>query len=475
MIKKFPLIGQMLVMAALLFVVSCKKDPDPNPNPPGSVDMVTATINGFVLDEFDVPVPSASVSLAGTTVQTDIYGGFAFGAKDVPANKAFVKVEKAGFFHASKTLSVQEGTNITLNMRLIGKGAPTSIMATSGGTVSHNSGASIIFPANGIMDASGAAYGGEVWVYVYHLDPTLQDVYQFMPGDLVGIDNSNQEQFLASYGMMAVELTTPSGDPLQVAAGSKATLSFPVPPTIIGFAPSNIPLWFFNEESGLWSEEGSATLQGSNYVGDVTHFTWWNVDFPAGERINLQGTLVDSLGAPMAGIFFRIKLTNSWGSATGKTNNSGGFSGPVPANQPLRLEILTSRCGTVLFSQNFGPFSSSTNLGNIVVPWAQGLVQISGVLVDCSGTPTAGYIKIRGGFTNSIQASYRVNGAFSFYFNSCPNTNYNLVGVDPVNSMTSNPINLNNSVLNTNVSSVVACSAINHFITFELNGNSYAL
>jgi hypothetical protein len=35
-------------------------------------------------------------------------------------------------------------------------------------------------------------------------------------------------------------------------------------------------LWSFDEAKGLWKEEGQAIKTGSNYVGDVSHFSFWN-------------------------------------------------------------------------------------------------------------------------------------------------------------------------------------------------------
>jgi len=246
----------------------------------------------------------------------------------------------------------------------------------------------------------------------------------------------------------------------------------PVPASILGSAPASIPLWSFNEETGRWVEEGSATLQGGEYVGQVEHFSWWNCDFPAGPRIKLQGQLVDTSGQPMSGYYVRITLVNSWGGGGGVTDTSGTFCGPVPANQALKMEV-RNRCGGILYSQNIGPFSSATNLGTLVVQPSFGMIRIDGTLEDCSGNPIAGYIRI-GNAGRSAQY-YNVNGAFSISFNGCASQTYMVTGVDPVNMVMSNGVSVvaNSPVIN--VGSLAACTVINHYVTFDMNGTTYNL
>jgi hypothetical protein len=70
-----------------------------------------------------------------------------------------------------------------------------------------------------------------------------------------------------------------------VAPGKTATLTIDVPESQTATAPATIPLWFFDEEAGVWQEEGEATRQGDKYIGTVKHFTDWNADHPTGWAI----------------------------------------------------------------------------------------------------------------------------------------------------------------------------------------------
>ena len=98
-----------------------------------------------------------------------------------------------------------------------------------------------------------------------------------MPGaDLMAIANDGDTVPLISYGMVNVEMSDEDGNPLQLKDGCEAYLKYPAPKEFTSH--DTIPLWYFNEESGLWVEEGYSTRQGDEYVGSVRHFTWWNCD-----------------------------------------------------------------------------------------------------------------------------------------------------------------------------------------------------
>jgi len=99
-----------------------------------------------------------------------------------------------------------------------------------------------------------------------------------MPGDLRGITTGGKEVALKTYGMMNVELQDDAGNKLQVASGQQATITVAVPSALQGTAPATIPLWYFNDSTGRWIQQGAGALQGSSYIGNVSHFTWWNYD-----------------------------------------------------------------------------------------------------------------------------------------------------------------------------------------------------
>ena len=100
-----------------------------------------------------------------------------------------------------------------------------------------------------------------------------------MPGMLFAQDVSNNARSLETYGMLGINLYSPSGEQLNIPETSPASLTFPVDISIPN-APETIALWYFDETVGYWKEQGEATKVGDKYIAEVTHFTWWNVDIP---------------------------------------------------------------------------------------------------------------------------------------------------------------------------------------------------
>ena len=123
-----------------------------------------------------------------------------------------------------------------------------------------------------------------------------------MPGgDLSAQRTDGSSTMLLSYGMTAVNLTDNNGNKLQLKEGSEATLTFPIPVSMKDNLPASIPLWSFNEKTGLWEEEGLAELKGDVYVGKVKHFSWVNLDEPSDTAWVVMGESADVL---RTGLYF---------------------------------------------------------------------------------------------------------------------------------------------------------------------------
>jgi hypothetical protein len=300
-----------------------------------------------------------------------------------------------------------------------------------------------------------------------------------MPGDLRGIDANGTMKVLQTFGMAAVELFSPSGDKLQIAPGSKATISFPIPAAISSTAPSNIPLWHFDEETGLWREEGFATKNGSSYVGEVSHFSFWNCDVPS-NFVQFNCTVLNADGAPVPFAWVKIShFNNSYNSAYGMTDSSGYVSGAIPNNSQLKLEIFTDlNCGTPVYTQTFSTTNVNISLGSITIP-ASSIVManVTGTVVDCSNGPvTNGYIIM---LKNSTYYRYSLNtsGEYSFSTALCNGPeNVSFIGVDMTSGQQSNPLAFTINNGSNNVTAIQACgTTTQQFFNYTINGTNYSL
>ncbi|MCE2846294.1 MAG: hypothetical protein LW707_04560 [Sphingobacteriales bacterium] len=405
----------LLTLAILvsLAIVACKKDDteDPAPAPPPSSDLwgqgVNASVYGTVSDENGDAVAGATVNAGGSTATTDVQGVFRINDFNAYQNLGYVTVDKAGYFPGSRSFVPLSGGN-RVNIRLLSNTPDGSVSSSSGATINDgNSAVEITLPANGIVK-NNAPYNGTVRVAIRHIDTQSDNFSEEMPGNLVGVQN-NQSRGLLSYGMIAAELTDNAGQPLQLASGQTATVRFPIAAQQLATAPASIDLWSFDEQNGYWIHEGVATKQGSAYVAQVNHFSFWNCDIP-GNWITLQGTITNTTGQPIAGATVTLNSQTN-GTASDYTNAQGQFSGWVASGQSFAMTVQVP-CGasnTTVLTQSVGPYSTNTALNPIVVTVVPGATQVTGTLV-CNGNPvTGGYV-----VTNGQVHFADTSGQFSF-------------------------------------------------------------
>jgi len=221
---------------------------------------------------------------------------------------------------------------------LLANSSGHAVSSATGGKITLPNGASVEFQANSFVMPDGNAYSGNVDINIRHLSPDEANFGLSLPGgDLAATDLSGNSVVLYSYGMLAVELTGSGGQTLQLAEGKTANLVFPVAAMQQSHAPATIPLWYFDEKDLLWKEEGQAIKTGNNYVGTVSHFTWWNCDFP-GPLAQIHGRVVDCEGTPFGNI-----IVTANGNMTISTDQMGYYAGVVPSSLAFTFQVLSAK------------------------------------------------------------------------------------------------------------------------------------
>lgn len=464
-----------LVAFFFLTIVSCNKDLEPGyqGHIPDLETKVTASVSGFVTNDDGEALEGASVTAGTTTVTTDEFGYFSITNALVVKEAAVITVKHNGHFNGIRTLLAEEGKENFVRIQLLKKVLTGSVDATSGGAVSSSNGLSITLPASAVT-LNGAPYSGQVNVFAKWIDPTSPQLPEQMPGNLMAVNAQGYSRLLETYGMVGVELETPGGDKLEVAAGEKATINFPLPASLNGTAPSSIPLWHFNEETGLWVEEGQASKVGNAYVGEVSHFSFWNCDVPM-EYVELSATLHHQNGSPMMNVEVRLRDVNNPNSGgVGYTNADGYVTGFVPANTQLLMEFRTPGATCVIAGQTLSIGSSNVNLGTITLNTSVSTITVSGTASDCNGAPLQnGNLIINfANNNNSYYTTYPVtNGTYSFMVYNC-NSPVSFQIFARTDSAQSDPLTLTYNTGNHTVPDLEVC--INTLLPydgiFSLNG-----
>jgi uncharacterized protein (TIGR02145 family) len=317
-----------------------------------------------------------------------------------------------------------------VNIQLLPLTQSGSFNASIGGTITSGL-LQLNFPANAIQ-LNGQPYSGTVRVFAQALDPSSQEMFDQMPGELLGGMNDSL-RMLRSFGMASIELRDANMNELQLAEGSSTTLTFTIPDSLLADAPETIDWWSFDEGLGYWKLEGLAQKLGSQYIGSASHFTWWNCDVP--ENFNdLNGTINTVDGTPISDALVNV-ISPTMGFGYTYSNAEGVFSGRVPKNQQLTLNVFLL-CDTIndwglvhneIFESLLEP------IGINLTASLNGSFPITGTVVNCNGAPVeSGYLML------GSQIYSAPNGVFAVQ--TCSIGIYHLKGID-----TSNPDSINTS------------------------------
>lgn len=276
----------------ILIISSCRKDvfvdnPDitvPNPNL-----TITTDVMGQIVDIAGSPIEGAEISILGEAAQTNAQGSFLFRLLDINDSGTLVKIEKSGYFAQTRLIYPNKPKETCfLKATLIEKGNPTKFQSNTGQVIEMNGGALVEFTASSISYEGGSNYTGEVLVFTHWYDPTSKELSAQAPASLEAVNANGEKVILDTYGMVAVELQTPDGIALQLTSGETAKLSFTLASELEAQGPDMIPLWYLDEEKGIWVEESTAAKSNGYYIGEVSHFSFWNADY-ANTFVKIEG------------------------------------------------------------------------------------------------------------------------------------------------------------------------------------------
>lgn len=434
-------------------------------------EIFTEEVKGHVIDENNKAIEGAIITINGSETATDVNGYFSM--QDVFINEigSLVTIENEGFYTGYKLVYPPEAGSSFVKVQLLEKTLSATFNASEGFRSNFANDANVTFVENSIQTSSGEPYDDEVHLFVHWYSPDDPALPLTMPGDLRAISLDNRLVQLASYGMMAVEIETPSGQSLELMPDKTAFLQFPVPSELLSNAPAAIPTWSFDESTGSWIEEGEAGLDGAFYYAEVSHFSFWNCDAPF-PVVELTGQFLYEGNIPFDNYVVRIEVENDAAIArSGWTNAEGVFKGKVPQDQNLIIELIND-CNEVIHTQNLSPITEATDLGAILVSTIPKAITVTGSIVDCDSNPIPdGYVIISGGEFNTIDF-FTEDGNFTKIVNVCNESSMSIKGFDIENLKESEEVILDASQNNStvDVGALAVCDIqIEYFMKFQID------
>jgi hypothetical protein len=407
----------------------------------GAQDMVAVTVtaapvslgsvSGFVSGTGGTAIPGVEVTLSTPTVKgvsstfTDAIGFYEFDSVEVQ-DGLILCLRRDGFTTNCQTVDVLEDEVSSANATLKALSPATMIDPTATAEVMDGEGTSMLsIPANALVDDSGNASVGMVSVSVTVLDASSADDISAFPGNFMAISTSKGgvEVQLETFGLADVRATDESGASLTLASGMSAELEIKLASNTPLTLGEEVPLWSFDEATGMWVEEGigtviaSSTGSGLAFSSQISHFSWWNCDQPIETKHCLSGRVVDGDGNPLAGARVEAAGVSYSGCSFATTDANGEFCVNVKRDSVVNL-FATPALSTIKF-QLFTDLTVSadittcetnpqncTALGDLSISLD---ACISGTLIGRDGLPEPGIVIRSSVGTTDITAA---NGTF---------------------------------------------------------------
>ncbi|MDQ3017217.1 MAG: carboxypeptidase-like regulatory domain-containing protein [Bacteroidota bacterium] len=452
----------LLLLLILSLLIGCQKD---------TIAPASKEVNSSawisIFDPDGNPIANANVNAGTMNGVTDDDGHLLLNNIRI-LEDSYIQVEKSGYFGGSRRFTSREGQLQYVEIILMPLQEAGSFSTSSGGTISIGNKSSVSFPADAIMTESGNPYSGSVHVMGYPINADDPELSRIMPGNLSGINTNGELGFLASYGMLAVELQNDQGAPLQLASGKKAEIRIEVSTDLLSAASSTIPLWYFDEEKGYWIEDGNAIMEGNAYVGEVSHFTIWNCDDWM-DRFDWEGTFHYANGQPAAGVEVCLTIVSRGMEGCDRTNSKGILFAKAPKNEAMVWRA-KDQCSVTIASGDISPASTLNDPYIGTLPGNLKTAVISGKAITCNNTPvTNGLLQLIEENRSSVNPFSTTDGSFEFTYLVCES------GVVSANiiDVTNHAMSFSQAFQYTpyiQMGIIPACQELDEFVKFTVKG-----
>ena len=310
------LFGSIATAILSLFMVGCGGGGTPPPTAAGG-----KVVGKIVNYDTDVGLAGATVKAGNKQTTTSADGSYTLTGV-ANGSRVVVTASKDGFALTSKIVTLSDTVSeASLNMSLLPVEFTGTFDAAAGATINvPGSPARVVISGGSLVDANGNPVTGTVTAELTPINPAID--INLMPGDMT-VSSGDP---IASYGALTVEFSDAAGNPLNLGTGESATIRIPVS-NRGGVAPSaTISLFYFDESTGAWKEEGTASLSadGTYYEGTVTHFTTWNADYLY-TSVTISGCVVDEDGSRVANAHIGMEGFSYSGMASATTDANGDF------------------------------------------------------------------------------------------------------------------------------------------------------
>ena len=313
-------------------------------NDAGNTDNTGVAVEGWVLDANRRFLEAVEVfDASGVLAKSDSNGRLQFRLPE--GSTGPLRLRKTGYANQTVPLQVLNG-KAEFEATMGKRGAVISIVPDGPVDVAGAYGARVSLPADALVDADGNLVSGDVELTITPVDVSSDTELGVFPGYFAGEDaNGAPAPLIMSYGTVEYRFTQ-NGEELNLAEGQSAEIEIPVfvrnhpDGSLIQIGDSGA-LWYLNEETGLWKQEGAGTVvesvaspTGLALRANVGHFSWWNHDIAPETcllTINISG-LPDGVEFILKG---QTEVDYPRSASTAASNIGGEYI--TPRDKPVEL------------------------------------------------------------------------------------------------------------------------------------------
>lgn len=358
-----------IALSTILVVAACNgatlNTPEPEPD--------VAMIRGAVVSVDGAPIADAVVTDGTNEARTDSEGRFAILAPlGVPVIDLRARADGWSSGHVRLPRDARSAEFHLLAME------SATVDARSGGVVESDDGLTVSFPEGAFVRPDGSEVVGPVQVSWTLLNKAHQ--IAAAPGGMRATTTGLDDFPLESFGMAEVTIQQ-NGEDLELAVD--AELSFPLADSAEFDDGDTVPLWTFDEDGGVWVQEGEGVVQDGMFVAQVPHFTWWNCDIPMTVTC-VRGRVLDASGIPSTNTPVVAEGQDYMGWTSSWTATDGAFEIPVRIGSKVEVR---GQHGSDSFAEGMGiaPFVVDTPPGPNDPCVDVGTITVRDLRVDADG------------------------------------------------------------------------------------------
>jgi len=298
-----------------------------------------AAIEGYVTSATGEPLADVTVASPDAETTTDASGHFVLETQSNEGTATVVTLSKDGWVRGHERVTTQDGAVNVLRAIMVAEAPPVMLDASVGGSATGMRNASVVAAPGAFVRGDGTVVEGQVQVHLTALNPAIAGEYDAYPGDGLARDQAGELVQLETFGVLDVTVRQ-DGEELNIADGMTIEVQIPLPDPAPAVIPETMPLWSFDEEAGVWAEEGMLTLdlEAGVYRGELPHLSPWNAD-QALTATCVRGRAQDADGNALAGSTVFAQGVDYLGGGMTNADANGEFCVAVRKDSTVEITV----------------------------------------------------------------------------------------------------------------------------------------